>query len=670
MSRLNEILAEYDAKIKAETPAPENQATPAQSGLIQGVSRLAGAPLDLPPMLAQMMGANVQTPGATQQIQQGLEQAFDVKVGDPDGLMGDLITDFLTGATETAPYAYAGGGPVAGTIGTIGAGVLNAIVERPFFDDKPLLQFAVEFTPIGGAPAVSARAPKPGFDPQRPLTSGEAATSPFASQTDLLRMESRSSQSPENIQAETARSTVIENTLENDLNILSNPDITSVSAAREAGQRLQSRIGAYQRQLSQQADKLMADVPDIKINFTPIRTSLLKRTKRGELTEKNQSQALNLYADIGSNVKSINVKTFHEEMKRVGEVAYGDTPITETAFYRQLLNSNNKQSRELAKILTEMPEQSLRQWGRTVYRKMNNGLTEVVKEGGQSGQAARALTNFKTQVSQNIENLERLRNEPLVKFFGDDFHTLNARELAQTLQNTDPTKVKQFSAMLRRSNPEAYEKLRETVFHGWLDQYKVRGPKGQTMIDWERLTDPKALDELKSNGFLLEGGDYTAFSQTMKALQKMQRKFDPDVRETPAVSNQVARNTIDSLVQTLRAPAYKAAIVTQGLVRLVRGLSMQSPKNLSLFTSTELQMINRVARGEQLSKKNAEKLTEKMNRLSSVLFITPVTTMGGRSAAAQQPQQADTAQPPSRLESLLERAQPQQEEAPGLFFSP
>mgnify|MGYP006442151755 CR=1 FL=1 len=401
----------------------------------------------------------------------------------------------------------------------------------------------------------------------------------------------------------------------------------------------------------------------------PIHSSILNKTSRGSLTEQSQRKALDLYAGMGANIKSINVKSLHEEMKRIGEVAYGQMPITETAFYRKLINSGNEDAKQLAKTLSEMPEQSLRTWGKTVYKNMNTGLTEVIKEGGEGVKAARGLADFKSTVSNNIRILERLENEPLIKFFGDDFHTLDARQLATILNKTDPKKVKQFSAMIRKSNPEAYEKLRETVFHDWLDDFRIRGPQGRTMFDWNSMTDAKSLQRLKQNGFLLEGGDYTALSQTMKALGEMQRKFDPDISGNVITSPRAAQQALDGVLQAARAPAYKGAIVAQGLIRVLRGLSLQNPKNLSLFNNTELQMMRRVINGEKLGKDNAERLASKMHQLSGVMFVTPVTVTGGRSAAAQRPQEQQQQQSQSNLDRLLEQTQGTQE-APGLFFSP
>lgn len=668
MSKLDELLAAAD-KAKEQQLLVENatKATPVQSAVIQGISRLAGAPIDLPPTVASMFGADVQAPGATQQIQQGLEQAMGVNIQEDDTLHGDLITKFLTGAIETAPYAYAAAGPVLGTAGTVGAGVINAITDQPFFDDRPLEQFAIEFGPALLSPAILARAPRKGFDPQRPLTEGEAGTSPITAQDELLSIETAAGTSPKNIRTEQKRSDVFETTLADDLNILTDIEMTSVQAAREVGERLVRRQAALRRKLSSQADKIMADIPDVNINFKPIHTSILNKNTRGSLTEQSQRQALDLYAGMGANIKSINVKSLHEEMKRVGEVAYGNMPITETAFYRKLLNSGNEDAKQLAKILSEMPEQTLRTWGKTVYKNMNTGLTQVIKEGGEGVRAARGLADFKKSVSNNIRLLERLENEPLIKFFGDDFHTLDARQLSDVLNKTDPKKVKQFSAMLRKSNPEAYEKLRETVYHAWLDDFRIRGPQGRTMFDWNAMTDAKSLQRLKENGFLLEGGDYTALSQTMKALGKMQRKFDPDISGNVVTSPKAAQQALDGILQAARAPAYKGAIVAQGLIRIMRGLSLQNPKNLSLFNNAELQMMTRVINGEKLGKESAERLASKMHKLAGVMFVTPVTVTGGRSAAAQRPQEQLGTQ--TKLDTLLERAQGGTE-APSLFFSP
>lgn len=186
------------------------------------------------------------------------------------------------------------------------------------------------------------------------------------------------------------------------------------------------------------------------------------------------------------------------------------------------------------------------------------------------------------------------------------------------------------------------------------------------MFNWEQMTDEKSLKQLKENGFLLEGGDYTAFSQTMKALGQMQRKFDPDIAGAIANTPRAAQQAADGVLQAARAPAYKGAIVAQGLLRIVRGMAFSNPKTLSLFNKTELQMINRVARGEQLNKKSAEQLAEKFHQLAGVMFIAPTTVVGGRSAAAERPD--NQMQQPSRLDTLLEQAQPQT--APGLFVSP
>lgn len=188
------------------------------------------------------------------------------------------------------------------------------------------------------------------------------------------------------------------------------------------------------------------------------------------------------------------------------------------------------------------------------------------------------------------------------------------------------------------------------------------------MFDWDRLTDSKSLAKLKENGFLLEGGDYTALSQTLKALAAMQRKFDPDVMNTIPMNARDAQTAINGTLQALRAPAYKGAIVAQGLLHTIRGLSLQNPMSLSLFNNTELQMINRVARGEQLNKKAAEQLTEKLHKLASVLFIAPATTVGGRSAAAQRPQESEQQLNRSQLDTLLEAATPPEDTS--LFMSP
>lgn len=667
MSNLDQLLQQVaEARKKADQIENAPAATPVQSAVIQGISRLAGAPLDLPPVVASMFGMDVQPPGATEQIQQGLSEALNVNVQDQETLQGDLITKFLTGAIETAPYAYAAGGPVIGTAGTVGAGVLNALTDQPFFDDRPLSQFAVEMAPALVSPALLARAPKKGFDPQRPLTEGEAGTNPYTSSDEILGAELRAGGTPESIRAETARSEVFEQTLQDDLNILSNPDMTSAQAAREVGERIRQRQSSLRVRLSEQADRIMEGIPDIKINFQPIQASIRNKTSRGSLTEQSQRKALDLYAGMGAHVRSMNVKSLHEEMKRVGEVAYGNMPITETAFYRKLLNSDNTDAKALAKLLSEMPDQTLKTWAKTVYKNMNDGLTDVIKEGGQDAVAAQGLANFKATVKKNINLMERLENEPLIKFFGDDFHTLDARQLADVLNKTSPKKVRQFSAMIRESNPEAYQKLRETVFHDWLDNFKVRGPRERTMFNWEAMTDPKSLKQLKDNGFLLEGGDYTAFSQTMKALSQIQRKFDPDIAGSYVNNPRSAQAAADGVLQAARAPAYKGAIVAQGLLRIIRGMSLQNPKNLSLFNKTELQMINRVARGEQLNKKSAEQLAEKFRSLAGVMFIAPTTVVGGRSAAAQTQTQEQPSQ--SRLDELLKRTQPQA--APGLFVSP
>lgn len=670
-TKLDILLRQADEARKQFTaPGAGMPATPTQEGLIKGVSRAVGTPMDLLSMGAQALGISEQPTDATASVQKGMEQLMGVTIPEQqtgaeiaDGYStGDVVADFLTGAIETAPAVVASTGPAIMTPqglafaagATIAGGAYNALAETPYFQENPLASYVVDGASLVFGLRSKAAKPSKDFDPNRPLTEAESGDTLLSNEGLLTR--ERVAEERSQFDVQTQRSQIFENTLRRDLNIVESNSTDPVESAKIIAEKVNNRVKALHRKLSSEADAIMAKMPDTFIPIQGIKETLRspKLLGRGVLTEPSQRKAVELYAESMDGIKSVNPQTLHEEMKRVGEVAYSGKHFRDTAFYARY--KDDPKFKEMIEILEQMPEQSLQTWAKTMYRGYNKGLDSVIKEGVPGSQSAKSLQDFKAVTQRNIEMMNALESSPLRQFFGKDFAQLNSQELAKAINETDPKIVRQFSATLRKTNPDAFNDLRETVFLDFLDKYKQKGTNGGFIFDWEALSDPKVLKELSTHEFLKTGADGVAFSQTLKAIAKMQKKFEPGVMGAGDISPERARQIQQGVLQTLRGKYYNAAIVTQGLATIIRGFTMSNAKTLSLFSNAELQLMTKVANGQKIGKDSAQKLADKFDRLGNVLFAIPATVTGGRMAAASG-QEVGAPTELSKLDQLIKRAE-------------
>ena len=641
---LEQLFAQKEQADKMMTMRGEEmQPTRTESALTNIAARVAGTPIDVGSAVAEFLGVGkAPEVSATESIRKGLEEAQGISGTEK----GDVVTQFLVGAGEAAPYAVAAAGPSAVTpIGALGvgatltgAGLYNVFIESDFYDEYPLISLGAEVISLG-APMIAgsktrvARAGD-GFDPELPLTTGERGVGTGDQKTQLAR-EAKTATQPVGVESETQRSQVIQQKLARDLNVVEiDPNLTWNQAANEIRAKVISRSKALTRKLNFEQDKKIAEIPETKIPTAPFADALTnpKFKTRGQLLEPEQAKAVDLYAERIGIFRDVNPRSLHEEMKRIGEIAFDKLPFEETAFYKTL--AKKPETAELAKILNQMPTSSREAWAKHVYASYNRGLTDVAKSDVIGGVSAKKLLEFKALANQQIQMKKKLFNQPLYSFFGDDFDKMSASDLATALNKSNPDAVKTLSASLRKTNPEAFDKLRETVFHDWLKSYKTRGADGQAMFDWEMLADPDNLKALTKNEFLKTGIDGRAFGETIKALAKINRRFDPDVMAQPAMSQARADRMIQSGLKVARAGYYDSAVATEGAIGIIKAAMFSNPKNLSLFNPMELQLMTKVLNGQKLNQKNMEKLYSSLNAKSRVLFAVPTTILGGRTARA------------------------------------
>lgn len=664
MATLDQLLEQYDRSQQQMTQRGEGlPPSTAQSVAANVAARVAGTPIDLTSNVGAMLGLNEPPKeSATEEIRKGAEEWMGVSSTEKN----DVVTNFLIGAGEALPYAVAATGPAVITpvgalttgLAVTGAGLYNVFVESDFYDENPLSSTVIEgvgfaLPMIAGAKTRVAR-PSDKFDPNLPLTRGETGVG-IGDQKEQLAREAQQSRSRLGVESETARSEVFEAKLLRDFNVIEvDPNLTWRQAADEIRTKVMNRSKALARKFNYEQDKKIAAIPDVKVPLKPFSEALTdpKFKNRGALAEPNQVKAIDLYNDRLSTFTSVNPRTLHEEMKLIGEIGWDAVPFDQTGFYKKY--ANKPETAELVKTLNEMPLKSREAWAKHVYKSYNRGLTNVAKSDVVGGKAAQGLLDFKKLANEQIAIKQRLQNQPLYKFFGEDFATMSATDLAKALDKSNPEAVKVLSASLRKTNPEAFDKLRETVFMDWLKNYKARGADGKMMFDWEMLTDPNELKKLTGNSFLQTGVDGVAFAETLKALKKISRKFDPDIIATetlsPARAEAISRNGL----KMFRAGYYDKAVAAEGLLGIVKTVMFSNPKNLALFNPMEQQMMTRVLKGQELSRKSMEKLYDSVNAKSRVLFAVPVTVVGGRSArAAGQEVTPINEQTPEGLDALI-----------------
>ena len=625
------------ASTATPTPPPAPPTTPDRltAGAIRGVSELLGSTMDIPTAVASMAGVGKPTQ-AGETIAQGIGEAVGVDTAIPEDLEGDLVVQATSGFVQGAPFG-APFGPVGMlTAGTLGA-LSNVILTRDYFDDKPLQALMLGMVLPGQARSgAKARAPSAGFDPNRPLTRAEQELAQGGSKTSArVQVASESSPSWGNIEQLAARSKVVEKSLQKDLGILDGEPL-SPDQVKILGDRITNKVQSLRANFSKINDAQIAKIDDnVRLPIDSVKTRLGSLADSpGTLSDGNAIGAVKGYIKSFDNVKSVSPKTLMEEIKRLNEIGFGKVKFEESAFFAEYSRSNP----ELIAKLKAMPKDTRETFFKTMAMNMNNAIGDMANVEGLTGKTARQILDFKRDSGARMAELKRIENAPIVKFFGDDYADLDASQLANKLTESSTEEVRTFASLIRKSNPDAYHKLRRLAFEDFMKAFKVGEANGYPIYDFKALSDPEVVKKLRTNKFLSVGGESVELSKTIETLGNLSRKYDADVVGMPATTTAGNQQIVNGLLVTARAVDYKAGIFAQGLERLTRGLLMRNPKSLALFNANELKLIRKSLNGQNVTKEDAKVLADKIETISNVLTVSPQVTTATGLAGQPQPE--------------------------------
>lgn len=616
-------------------PAPQTTSQQVAAGVIRGGSELLGSTMDIPTSVASMMGIGQPTQ-AGETIAQGVGEAVGVDTAVPEDLEGDLVVQATSGFVQGAPFGAPFGPVGVLTAGTLGA-ISNVILTRDYFDDKPLQSLMLGMVLPGQARSgIKARKPSEGFDPNRPMTRAEQELDQGGSKTPVrVQVASETTPSWGNIEQLAARSKVVEKSLQKDLGIFDTGTLTP-DEVKNLGERINGKIKSLRTTFSKMNDAQIAKIDDnVRLPVDVVRTRLGNiADSPGTLSDGKSLGAVKGYVATFDNVKSVSPKTLMEEIKMLNEVGFGKVKFEESAFFNQYKN----QHPELIAKLRTMPKDSRETFFKTMAMNMNNAIGDMAEVEGLTGKTARQILDFKRDAGARMTELKRIENAPIVKFFGEDYADLDAPQLARKLTESSTEEVKTFASLIRKTNPDAYHKLRRLAFEDFMKAFKTGEADGYPIYDFKALSDPEVLKKLRTNKFLSVGGESVELSKTLETIGKMARKYDADVIGMPATTTSGNQQIVNGLLVTARAVDYKAGIFAQGLERLTRGLLMRNPKSLALFNGTELKMIRQALDGKNVTKADAEQLADKLETISNVLTVSPQVTTATALAGQPQPE--------------------------------
>ena len=621
----------------APQPAPQPPTTTDRltAGAIRGVSELLGSTMDIPTAVASMAGVGQPTQ-AGETIAKGIGEAVGVDTAVPEDLQGDLIVQATSGFVQGAPFGAPFGPAGVVVAGTLGA-LSNAILTRDYFDDKPLQSLMLGLVLPGQArSATKARAPSAGFDPNRPLTRAEQELAQGGSKTSA-RVQAASETSPSwgNIEQLAARSKVVEKSLQKDLGILDGEPL-SPDEVKNLGERINSKVKSLRANFSKINDAQISKIDDnVRLPVDTVRGRLGDLAESaGTLSDGISIGAVKEYIKTFDNIKSVSPKTLMEEIKRLNDIGFGKVKFEESAFLAQYAD----QYPDLIKKLRTMPKDTRETFFKTMALNMNNAIGDMANVEGLTGKTARQILDFKRDSGARMAELKRIENAPIVKFFGEDYADLDASQLANKLTEASTEEVRTFASLIRKSNPDAYHKLRRLAFEDFMKAFKIGEADGYPMYDFKALSDPEVIKKLRTNKFLSAGGESVELSKTLETLGQLSRKYDADVIGMPATTTAGNQQIVNGLLVTARAVDYKAGIFAQGLERLTRGLLMRNPKSLALFNSNELRMIRQSLNGQKVTKEDAKILADKIEAISNVLTVSPQVTTATALTGQPQPE--------------------------------
>lgn len=653
MKQLEEQVAKFQQQPQQTiTTAQPQPATPqggmgqtVQTALQKGVAAFAGLSIDAPSMVANYLGISDQFPDATRKIEEGLSQATGIPTEFGDGLANDLVGNFTKGFVETAPY----GGPAAIPVGVAG-GLANVVLSRDFFDDKPLLAFGVGVLLPGAVSPIRGAKPRADFDPRRPLTAAEAQEAGTLGRDFKLAEQAQYEVRPDaGIQRQSAlRSGAFEKQLLSDLGLPEGTTGVLKPTFDIVANKLSNKTNGLRTKLSKLNDKDMGKVPtDVKlpVDILSQRINNLQGSKEA-LSSAQAQKALGKYLDEYKNYRTVDPRELHEEMKLLGEVAFGNIPFADTAFAVKYP--------EISDILVEAADETRRSFAKKLYANLNEGIGDVASLEGQSGKTAQALLNFKANAQSRMAELDRVNNLPLVNFFGKDYNQLSAEDITSTLKTADKNSVELLGRVLKRSNPDAFQSLRQTVFDDFMKGMVKGTDEGRPIYDFEKLSNPDVIKQLRTNPLLKAGGESVELAKTVETLAKMQRKYEPAVAGFKTETAGNMQNRIKGVLTTARAISYRGAIVAQGLLTTMQGTIGRNPRTLALFNKKEQRMIRDVLNGKELTQKDAEKLAMSMDRNSRLLVAAAGLPATAQLTEAQS--QAEQA-PPTQREAMMQQLQ-------------
>ena len=644
-------------------------------GAISGLTDLASMPVDVPSAVATMTGISETPTQMAETLKGEAEKLTDIQTTVPDEDIGDVAFQAASGFVQGAPFGAPFGPLGVATAGTLGA-ISNVVLTRDYFDDKPFFQLGLGvLMPQGIGSKIQGAAPRRGFDPRRPITAAEAKALQIgdkqgkAAALKAIQEEGTSA----TVEAMQTRSALIEKSLAADLKLLDADVPLTPDELNSLGTKMNNKVSNLRVSFSKAEDALWSEIPsDINLPIQPIKNRLAEvYNSPAVLDTPNALKATNLFIKRFDNNVSMSPKKLQEEIRQINDVGFGKVKFEESAFYNELVEAGNTDLINTIKKLDVSGQQS---FFKLMALNMKEGIGDVANTEGLRGDVARKLDNFKRKADAHRRVLSRIENAPLYKFFGEDYPNLKAEEVAQKMSEASPEELRMFSSLLRKTQPDAYAKLRRVAFEDFMKKYKIPGSEsnGIAVYDFEKLGSPEALKELRGNSFLSGSGDSVQLSKTLKAISDIKAKYDPRITgyrtERSAASN---AKVVDGALQALRSVAYRGAIAAQGIKNIVVGLIARNPKTLTLFNKQELRLMERALKGENVTQEDALAIADKFDMYKSLLSASPtVTTVsnvaqqevtkepekgrGGSISAAEMRalQRSVTAQTPQSAESL------------------
>lgn len=660
------LTAEEMRRLQREALQRTQQATTAQAtaptkptlgeavlgGTISGLTDLVSMPMDVPSAIATMTGVAEKPTQMAETLKGEAEKLTGIGTEVPEDDVGDVAFQAASGFIQGAPFGAPFGPLGVAAAGTAGA-ISNVILTRDFLDDSPLLQIGLGLLmPQGVGGKVKSLAPRRGFDPRRPVTAAEAQALQIGGQKAALQAVAGEG-TASTVDALQKRSSLIERSLQADLGLLDGPPLTPAEV-NSLGSKMQAKVNNLRASFSKAEDDLWGQIPnDINLPIQPIKNRLKEVYNSPKTLDTPRTlKATNLFMKRFDDRVSMSPKELQEQMRQLNDIGFGKVKFDESAFYNELVQSGNT---ELINTIKTMDASGQQSFFKIMALNMKEGIGDVAQVEGYRGDVARKLDNFKRQSDVHRQVLSRIENAPLYKFFGEDYFNLPASKVAEKMSQASKEELKMFSSLLRKTQPDAYVKLRRVAFEDFMSKYKIPGSEsqGRVMYDFEKLGSEQAMKELRGNAFLSGSGDSVQLSKTLKAITDIRSKYDPKIvgvqSERTTAANQ---KLIDGTLQVLRSVAYETAIAAQGIKNIVIGVVARNPKTLGLFNNQELKLMERALKGENIKQEDALEIADKFEMYGSLLSAAPsvVTTSQAAQREVTRPPEAGRGGAPSAAE--------------------